>query len=161
MSWAGGFVSFCIVCIAGAPIAKPAASHADRAWRGARNPPRHAGAVRAISKPPAAAAQSVVVSAAWVDEVISGFSVIVVFLAPPVIRATTLREPPAPPIPNPLGRNLCAPVTCVIGRRTQPRCNAARLHIGRCGLWGNPPAKVRKRTEAVSRSVTVRRASKR
>jgi len=33
MSWAGGFVSFCIVCIAGAPTAKPAASHADRAWR--------------------------------------------------------------------------------------------------------------------------------
>ena len=24
------------------------------------------------------------------------------------------------------------------------------LPIGRCGLWGNPPAKVRKRTEAVS-----------
>ena len=35
------------------------------------------------------------------------------------------------------------------------------LPIGRCGLWGNPPAKVRKRTEAVSRSVTIRRASKR
>jgi hypothetical protein len=45
--------------------------------------------------------------------------------------------------------------------RTPPRFNTARLPIGCCGLWGNPPAKVRKRTEAVSRSVTVRRASKR
>src|SRR5262245_14974146 len=30
------------------------------------------------------------------------------------------------------------------------------LSIGRCGLWGNPPAKVRNRTEAVSGDVTVR-----
>jgi hypothetical protein len=59
MSWAGGFVSFCIVCIAGAPTAKPAASHADRAWRewagyplhGAGLPPNRSAILRTPGRP--------------------------------------------------------------------------------------------------------------